>query len=111
MRIPPRIAAPAPPRAAGTAVTRLGRAGLPARARALASALLGALAGLAAGSVIAAAAPGVGRTATLPSVPATVPDDDSGLRRGAAASPVAAVLAPAIEVGVVTAPDSEAARP
>ena len=114
MRIPARIAAPAPPSAAGTPVTpvtRVGRAGVHARARALASALLGALAGLAAGAVIAAAAPGVGRTASMQALPTTARDGDSGLRGGAAASPVSAVLAPAFEVGVVPAPDPEAARP
>jgi hypothetical protein len=117
MRISPRIAALAPPRAAGTPLTRGARAGVLARARApagarvLASALAGALAGLAAGAVIAAVAPGVGRTASVQALPATARDDESGLHRGAAASPVSAVLAPAIEVGVVPAPDPGAARP
>jgi len=114
MRIPARIAAAPPSRAARTPVPRVGvlvRARAPARAGVLASALLGALAGLAAGAVIAAAAPGVGRTASVHALPATAPDDGSGLRGGAAASPVSAVLAPAIEVGVVPAPDPEAARP
>lgn len=114
MRIPPRIAVPAPLLAARTPVTpvtRGARAGALTRARAMASALLGALSGLAAGAVIAAVAPGVGRTASVQALPATARDYESALRRVAAASPVSAVLAPAIEVGVVPAPDPEAARP
>lgn len=113
MRIPPRIAVPAPPRAARAPVARVGRAGAPAHGRAhvRASGLLGALAGLAAGAVIAAAAPGVGRTASRHAWPATVRDGESSLRTGGAASPVSAVLVPAIEVGVVPAPGPEAGRP
>jgi hypothetical protein len=61
--------------------------------------------------VIAAAAPGVGRTGPVQALPATASDDDSGRPGRAAVSPVSAVLAPAIEVGVVPTPDAEAARP
>ena len=128
MRISPRIVVPASPLAARGPAAQVGRAGharrtwpagvpararaaAPARARALASALLGALAGLAAGAVIAAVAPGVGRTASVQPWPATAHDDQPGPRGRAAASPVSAVLAPAIEVGIVPAPDPEAARP
>ena len=116
MRLAPRIALPAParePRAARARVTRAGRAWPPARARGLASALQGALAGLASASAIVAAAPVVGRAAA-PQVTAAAPLGGSGgpgLDAGEAASSVFAVLAPAIEAGVVPASRSEAPRP
>ena len=95
MNAAPRIAASPSPCAT--------RAGVRAHARTpgrkLASALLGALLGLAAGAAFVAGAPAVVR------------DSGAGPARGEAASPVSSVLAPAIDAGVVSAPDAEAARP
>ena len=79
--------------------------------RGLASALLGALLGLAAGAAFVAGAPVVGRTIAAGDAPAVVRDAGAGPARGEAASAVSSVLAPAIDAGVVSAPDAEAARP
>jgi hypothetical protein len=116
MRLAPPIVPPAParePRAARARVARTGRRWPPGRARGLASVLLGALAGLAAASAIVAAAPVVGRAGT-PQATAAAPVGDSGgpvVDPGEESSSVAAVLAPAIEAGLVPASRSEAARP
>ena len=72
------------------------------------SALCGALAGLAAGAVFVTVAPVVGRTVGAGHA-STDLRDAAGPRRRVA--PVSAVLASAIDSGVVPAPDAEAARP
>ena len=117
MRTAARIAVSAPPTAARARVTRAGRRRAPAgahareRARGLASALLGALAGLAVGAAFVASAPAVGRAASADAAPARVPRGVAGQASGVGASSVSAVLAPAIEAGVVPAPDPEASGP
>ena len=116
MSTAPRIAVP-PPRAPRARVARAARPPrrAPARVRArarpslrgLASGLLGALAGLAAGAGVVAGAPVVGRPVGPDATAITA-------RAGAAgevAFPVSAVLSPAIDAGVVSSPDPEAARP
>jgi len=116
MRLAPRIAPPAParePRAARARIARTEGRWPPVRVRGLASVLLGTLAGFATASAIVAAAPVVGRAAA-PQVTAAARVGGSGgtgLDPGEEASLVAAVLAPAIEAGVVPASRSEAARP
>ncbi len=79
--------------------------------RGLASALLGALAGLTVGAAFVAGAPVVGRTVAAGGATVLVRDGSAGRVRGEAASSVSSVLAPAIDAGVVSAPDAEAARP
>jgi hypothetical protein len=79
--------------------------------RGLASALLGVLAGLAAGAACVAAAPFVGSTVVAPAVLMAAPGGGTGLARREDAASVSAVLTPAIDAGVVSAPDPEAARP
>ena len=107
MRLARRFVSPAParePRAARVRVTR---------ARALGSGLLGALAGLALAGAIVAGAPVVGG-APSPQVSAAPPNGAGGGRLDPDEEPasVAAVLAPAIEAGVVAAARRpEAARP
>jgi hypothetical protein len=114
MNIAPRIAVPPTPPATRASFVRARRplprtpASARVRRRGLASALCGALAGLAAGVVLVAVAPVVGRTAGADGA-ASAPRAPGGSGRGTA--PVSAVLAPAIDSGVVPAPDSEAARP
>ena len=103
----PRITASPPPCATRAEVQAHAR--MPVRG--LASALLGALLGLAAGAAFVAGAPVVGRTIAAGDAPAVVRDAGAGPARGEAASAVSSVLAPAIDAGVVSAPDAEAARP
>jgi hypothetical protein len=111
-----RIAASSPRPAARASVARLrgpaSRASAPTRSRrrALASALCGTLAGVAAGAVFVAVAPVVGRTVVADRASTIAPGGTNSVH-GAATAPVSAVLAPAIAVGVVAAPDPEAAWP
>jgi hypothetical protein len=113
----PRTAVLLSPRATRTRVARAGRPRVRARAsarapgRVLASVLLGALAGLAAGAAFVAGAPAVGRTVAAGAEPMLARAGGAGQARGEAASSVSAVLAPAIDAGVVWAPDAESARP
>ena len=117
MRTAPRIAVTAPPRATRACVARAAcppaRPAVPARApaRGWASALLGVLAGLAAGAALVAAAPVVGRTVAPGTASMASPDGGIAQARGGVASTVSAALAPAIDSGVVSAPDPEAVRP
>ena len=117
----PRTAVSSPPQATRARDARAGRPRAPAHAaapvlvrapvRGLASALLGALAGLTAGAVFVAVAPVVGRTVAADAAPMARRGGSTSQARGETASSVSAVLAPAIDAGVVSAPDPEAARP
>ena len=79
--------------------------------RVLVSAVFGTAAGLAAAAVVIASAPMVGRTPAAGAASMPTQDGAAGRSRARAVSPVSAVLAPAIDAGVVAAPDPEAARP
>ena len=82
-----------------------------ARARALASALLGGLAGVVAAAAFAAVAPAVGRGA-VDGLDRAAPRNDAVVRdREPATPPVASVLMPAMDVGVLPAPDLAETRP
>jgi hypothetical protein len=80
-------------------------------ARALASALLGGLAGVVAAAVFMAVAPAVGRGA-VDDLDRAAPRNDADVRdREPATPPVASVLMPAPDVGVLPAPVPAEARP
>ncbi len=79
--------------------------------RGLAAALFGALVGLAAGAAFVAAAPVVGRTVAAGGATMLARNGGASPARGEAVSSVSLVLAPAIDAGVVSAPDAEVARP
>lgn len=82
-----------------------------ARARALASALLGGLAGVAAAAAFVAVAPAVGRGAG-DGLDRVASRNDAVVRdREPATPPVASVLIPAMDAGVLPAPDPAEARP
>ena len=81
------------------------------RARACALALLGGLAGVAAAALIVAVAPAVGR-GVVDDLDRAAPRNDAVVReREPAAPPVASVLMPAVDVGVLPAPVPAEARP
>ncbi len=113
MRPATRTLVSPPPRAARAQATRAEHPPVPPRTplRAFASALLGAVAGLAAGAVFVAGAPVVGRTAAADATPMAARGGAVDQPRGEAASSVSAILTPAIDAGVVSVPDPEAARP
>ncbi|MCK9684366.1 hypothetical protein [Scleromatobacter humisilvae] len=107
-----RIVVSPPPGAVRARATHA-RPAVPTRAPlgAFASTLLGTVAGLVTGAVFVAGAPAVGRTPTADAAPAAMRGAAAGQARGEAAASVSAILTPAIDAGVVPAPDPEGARP